>query len=121
MRILVIDDDKPSRELAARLVDNLGHSPVTADDGAHGLALARSERPDLLLLDLYMPAMSGLEVVRAIRADPSLRAVPVIAVSSGTTEDQEAALSAGCNEFLAKPYELAALRAAIDRHSSAET
>jgi|KBSSwiStaDraftv2_1062776.scaffolds.fasta_scaffold3917638_1 CheY-like chemotaxis protein len=121
MRILVIDDDRPSRELAARLVDNLGHSPVTADDGAQGLALARSERPDLLLLDLYMPAMSGLEVVREIRADPSLRAVPVIAVSSGTTEDQQAALSAGCNEFLSKPYELAALRAAIGRHSSAET
>jgi CheY-like chemotaxis protein len=118
VRILIVDDDTASRELATRVVESMGHSALEAKDGEEGLTLARREQPDLLLLDLYMPGISGLQVVREIRADDRLHSLPVIAVSAGTAEDRLAALSAGCNEFVPKPYGLAVLRAVLDRHHS---
>lgn len=73
IRILVIDDDDSSLELAKRVAEHMGHTVLTAGDGVLGVALARSERPDLLLLDLRLPGVTGLQVVREVRADVSLR------------------------------------------------
>lgn len=73
IRILVIDDDDSSLELAKRVAEHMGHTVLTAGDGVQGVALARSEPPDLLLLDLRMPGVTGLQVVREVRADVSLR------------------------------------------------
>jgi two-component system cell cycle response regulator DivK len=119
MRILVVEDDEPSLDIARRVVEGMGHTVLTARDGVQGLALARSERPDLVLLDLHLPGLSGVEVVRELRVDEHLRALPVIAVSAGTLVDRENALSAGCNDFVFKPYEFTRLRAAIDRQHPA--
>ncbi len=115
MRILVVDDDEASLDLATRVVERMGHTVLTARDGEHGLARARGERPDLLLLDLHLPGLSGVEVVRELRAEERLHALPVIAVSAGTSVDRNDALSAGCNDFVSKPYEFDRFRAAIDR------
>ena len=119
MRILVVEDDEPSLDIARRVAEGMGHTVLLARDGLQGLALARSERPDLVLLDLHLPGLSGVEVVRELRVDEHLRALPVIAVSAGTLVDRDNALSAGCNDFVFKPYEFTRLRAAIDRQHPA--
>ena len=116
MRILIVEDDDASLYLAKRVAEHMGHTVLSASDGVQALATARSERLDLLLLDLRMPGISGLQVVRELRADPSLRTLPVIAVSAdASTDDREAAMSAGCDDFVAKPYQPEELRAAIRR------
>jgi len=115
MRILLIEDDEASIDLATRAAERMGHTVVAVRDGVQGLALARRERPDLLLLDLHLPGLSGFEVVRELRADEGLRTLPVIAVSAGTAADKAEALAAGCSDFVSKPYDFARLRAAIDR------
>lgn len=118
MRILIIEDDESSLELAKRLVEGMGHTVLKASDGTKGLALARSEQPDLLLLDLHMPGISGFVVVRELRNDERLRDVPVIAISAGTSADRAEAMSAGCNDYVSKPYEPENLRAAIRRSTA---
>jgi two-component system cell cycle response regulator DivK len=118
VRILIVEDDDSSLDLAKRLVEDMGHTVLTASDGTKGLAFARSEKPDLLLLDLRMPGIDGLQVVREIRADPTLRTLPVIAVSADIADDgRAAAMAAGCDDFVAKPYDPEELRAAIRRRS----
>jgi DNA-binding response OmpR family regulator len=115
MRILIVEDDESSLDLAKRLVEHMGHTVLTASDGLQALALARSERPDLLLLDLFIPGMAGVDVVRELRNDERVRAVPIIAISAGTTADRAEAMSAGCDDFVSKPYQPEELRAAIRR------
>lgn len=115
MRILIVEDDDASLELAKRVAQHMGHTVLTAIDGAQGLALARSERPDLLLLDLHIPGIDGFQVVRELRGDESLRGLGVIALSAGSSADREQALSVGCDDFVSKPYEFEVLRAAIRR------
>jgi len=111
MRILVIEDDEASLDLARRVVQGMGHTVMTAGDGLQGLALVRSERPDLVLLDLHLPGIDGFQVVRELRQDKS--ALPVIAVSAGGAADQVRAMVAGCDGFVLKPYQPEELRAAI--------
>lgn len=116
MRILIVEDDDSSLELAKRVVEGMGHDVLTARDGAQGLTLARSEKPDLLLLDLHLPGLSGFDVARELRNDERLRAISIIAISAGTPADRADAMSAGCDDFVSKPYQPEDLRAAIRRH-----
>lgn len=116
MRILVVEDDEASLDLARRLVLRMGHAVLTARDGVQGLSLARGAGPDLVLLDMRMPGIDGLTVVRELRTDPKLRKLPVIAVSADIgDDDRAAALAAGCDDFVGKPYQPEELRAAIRR------
>lgn len=115
MRILIVEDDEASLELAKRVAESMGHTVLTATDGVHGLALARSEKPELLLLDLHLPGLGGFQVVRELRSDETLRALPVIAISAGSAADRAEAMSAGCDDFVSKPYQPEELRAAIRR------
>lgn len=113
---MVVEDDEDSLELARRLVQGIGHAVLVARDGEQGLASARSARPDLVLLDMRMPGIDGLTVVRELRRDPQLSSVPVIAVSADVGDDERAqAIAAGCDEFVGKPYRPEQLRAAIRR------
>jgi two-component system cell cycle response regulator DivK len=111
----IVEDDESSLELATRLVESMGHTVLRASDGTQGLALARSEPPDLLLVDLHIPGISGFDVARELRKDERLRVVPVIAVSAGISADRAEAMSAGCDDFVSKPYQPEDLRAAIRR------
>lgn len=113
--VLIIDDEEPTREMLKELVRRAGDFQVReARDGDAGLAVARRERPDLILLDLMMPNRNGYEVCAALRADPLLREVPII-VLSGSAQNRAtlAALEAGADDFVRKPCDLPELRAKI--------
>ena len=103
-RILIIEDDPPSRELAAYLLDCAGFRTLLASDGAQGLQIAVEEGPDLVICDLQLPRLSGYEVARRLRRDSKWRRVSLIAVSAFSMPgDMEKALEAGFDAYIPKP------------------
>ena len=88
-QVLIIEDERPIAMLLATIVRQMGHTAVTAADGAAGLAEARNCRPDLILLDMLLPIMSGWEFLRIVTADSDLKSVPVVLVSTVERVDQE--------------------------------
>jgi len=112
--ILVADDSAENREiLSARLAAN-GYHVLTASDGEQALAVARAEQPDLILLDVMMPKVNGLDVCRRLKADPSLPFMPVVLVTArGDTQDIVAGLEAGADEYLTNPVDQTALLARV--------
>jgi len=113
-RILIVDDNQANvKMLQTRLVAD-GYDVVTAADGEEGLAVARQELPDLILLDVMMPKVDGLEVCRQLRADPQFPFVPIILVTAmADSKDVIAGLEAGGDEYLTKPIDHAALAARV--------
>jgi len=105
-RMLVVDDITANREVLVAMLDELGFVVEQAPDAHAGIAQALSHPPDLVLMDIRMPGMDGLEAIHALRCDPLFDAVPIIAVSSGISpENQARALAAGACSFLPKPLE----------------
>lgn len=103
-RILIIEDDPASRELAFYLLDAAGYTTLVASDGGTGARLAVSEQPDLVLCDLHLPVMDGYEVVQSLLADKHWRRVPIVALTaSSMVGDREKTLAAGFNDYLSKP------------------
>ena len=103
-RILVVDDEAAIREYETSLLSELGHEVLAAADGAEALRLACERRPHLVLLDIMMPELSGIEVCRQLRADPRTRDVRIIMVSAVDTKRAlEESIIAGADDFLAKP------------------
>jgi CheY-like chemotaxis protein len=103
-RILVVDDEAAIRDYETALLSELGHEVLTAADGAEALRLAREKQPHLILLDIMMPEISGIEVCRQLRADPRTRAIRVIVVSAVDAKRAlEESIIAGADDFLAKP------------------
>ena len=103
-RILLIEDNEQNRYLVTFLLTQRGHEVVPAESGPVGIELAGRIRPDLILLDIQLPGMDGYAVARALKSDPALRAVPIVAVTSyAMLGDQKQALAAGCNGYLEKP------------------
>ena len=103
-RILVVDDEAAIREYETSLLSELGHEVLAAADGAEALRLARERRPHLVLLDIMMPELSGIEVCRQLRADPRTRDVRIIMVSAVDAKRAlEESIIAGADDFLAKP------------------
>lgn len=104
--ILVVDDEPALRELAATVLQTLGHAVVTAANGREALIRAREHRPDLILLDLLMPELDGIEVCRQLRADPALHSTRIIVVSGADAKrGLEESIIAGADDFLAKPVD----------------
>lgn len=105
-RILLIEDNEQNRYLVTFILESRGWEVIHAADGAAGLELAAKSDPALILLDIQLPGMDGYDVARALRADPSLDAVPVVAVTSyAMAGDRERCLEAGCNGYLEKPID----------------
>jgi len=103
-RILIVEDDDPSRELVTFLLEKSGYVILSARDGAAGLRMALEEDPDLILSDLQMPHVDGYELVRRLVAEPRWRRVPLIAVSAFSMRgDREKALAAGFDGYFSKP------------------
>jgi adenylate cyclase len=103
-RVLVVDDDPKNIKLLADLLTFKGYSVITADSGAGALERVASERPDLVLLDVLMPGMSGYEVCRALRADAATQVLPVVLVTSlDHHEERVRGLEVGADDFLTKP------------------
>jgi two-component system, cell cycle response regulator len=104
VRILVIEDDPANLELMRGLLSAHGHSVIAARDGASGVDMAREERPDLVLCDMQLPVIGGIEVVTLLRGDSVTHALPVVAVTALTMPgDRESILAAGFDGYLAKP------------------
>ncbi len=102
--ILIIEDNPDNMLLTVMLLESVGHDVLTAVDAEAGLTLARSERPDLILMDVQLPGMDGLEATVLLKADPLTRAVPVIALTALAMKgDEERIRAAGCDGYLAKP------------------
>ncbi|HEX5327352.1 MAG TPA: response regulator [Acetobacteraceae bacterium] len=104
-RILVVEDTEDNRRIIRDLLTSFGYELIEARDGAEGVAMAQSHRPDLILMDIQLPVMDGYEATRRIRAHPDLKHIPVIAVTSYALSGDEAkARAAGCDAYIAKPF-----------------
>jgi len=104
-RILVVEDQEDLRGVLRDLLSGSGYAVVEAADGQDGIDKAKSERPDLILMDIQLPVLDGYEATRQIKADPSLANTPIIAVSSFAMKgDEEKARGAGCDHYVTKPY-----------------
>jgi CheY-like chemotaxis protein len=112
--ILVIDDDPLILEVATELLAEKGHRALSALGGSEGLTQARAERPDLILLDYHMPRIDGLAVVQRLKADAVTRRIPVVALTSGTGDQANALIRAGCIGFIPKPFEPAEFLQIVD-------
>jgi two-component system cell cycle response regulator DivK len=105
-RILLIEDNEQNRYLATFLLERNGFTIVSAVDGPTGIEKAQQVLPDLILLDIQLPAMDGYSVARALRGIASLRDTPIVAVTSyAMVGDREKALEAGCNGYIEKPID----------------
>jgi DNA-binding response OmpR family regulator len=114
-RILVADDDVDIRELVEFKLSTLGHDVVAVSDGAAAIDACRAQRPDLAVLDVMMPGVSGLDAIRAIRADPALAGLPVILLTARAQEsDVETGFDSGADDYITKPFSPRELAARVD-------
>jgi CheY-like chemotaxis protein len=104
--VLVIEDNDRNRYLVTFLLERKGYTVVSASDGRQALDLVRTIAPAIILLDIQLPAMDGYAVARALRAEPRLTTIPIVAVTSyAMCGDREKALAAGCNGYMEKPID----------------
>lgn len=114
--ILLVEDNADNQEIYRIILTHGGYSVLQAWDGESGVAMARSHAPDLILMDLTMPVIDGLEATRMLKADPATAAIPIIALTAhATPEDETAAHEAGCVSFLSKPVEPRKVAAEVRR------
>lgn len=118
--ILIIEDEPDMRENIATILETEDYAVLTANDGHEGMALARDEKPDLILCDMMIPGMDGLEVLNALRADTTIRGTPFVFLTAiGEKHDQRAVMNLGADDYLTKPVSaedlLAAVRARLER------
>jgi two-component system, cell cycle response regulator DivK len=114
-RILIIEDNAANMKLACLLLQNVYHKVLCAVDAETGLAMARAERPDLILMDIQLPGMDGLAATAQLKHDPATAAIPIIALTAmAMKEDQQKTEVAGCDAYIAKPVHYQELYAAID-------
>ena len=115
-KILLVEDNELNRDMLSRRLSRRGHQVVEATDGEAALALAASERPDLILMDMSLPVLDGWEATRRLKAMPATRPIPVIALTAhAMVDDRERSLEAGCDDFDTKPVEIERLLGKIAR------
>jgi two-component system, cell cycle response regulator DivK len=103
-RVLVIEDNASNLTLATFLLESAGHTVLSATDAEAGLAIARAEHPELILMDIQLPGMDGLEATALLKGDASTRGIPVIALTALAMKgDEERIRAAGCDGYIAKP------------------
>ena len=114
-RILIVEDNRANMKLATLLLGSAGHSVLCAVDAETGLTLARTEQPDLILMDIQLPGMDGLAATALLKGDPATAAIPVIALTAlAMKADEERTRIAGCDAYIAKPLRYQELYAVID-------
>ncbi len=114
-RILVADDDVDIRELVEFKLSSMGHDIVAVGDGAAALEACRAHKPDLAVLDVMMPGVSGLDAMREIRADSTLATLPVILLTARAQEsDVETGFDSGADDYITKPFSPRELASRVD-------
>ncbi len=114
-RILIVEDDELNRDSLRRLLLRRGYEIVLAVDGTQGVEVARTEAPDLILMDMSLPGVDGWEATRRLKGDPRTRATPIIALTAhAMSSDRDKALEAGCDDYDTKPIELPRLLSKIE-------
>lgn len=115
-KILLVEDNEMNRDMLSRRLQKKGFEIVIAIDGGEGVAKAKSEKPDLILMDLSLPVMDGLQATAKIKADPETQPIPVLALTAHAMADDRAkALAAGCEDYDTKPIELPRLLEKIEK------
>jgi CheY-like chemotaxis protein len=106
-KILLVEDNEMNRDMLSRRLQRKGYEVVIAVDGGQGVEMAKSNTPDLILMDMSLPVLDGWEATRRIKADPAMQSIPVIALTAhAMAGDREKALEAGCEDYDTKPIEL---------------
>ena len=114
-KILLVEDDELSRDMLSRLLARRGYKTLIAVNGQQAVALAKSEIPDLILMDLSMPVMDGWAAAQTLKADPDTAAIPIIGVTANALAgDRENALRAGCDDYDTKPIDFNRLMIKIE-------
>ena len=115
-KILLVEDNELNRDMLSRRLLRKGYDVLIAKDGGEGVAIATSERPDLILMDMSLPVLDGWEATRRLKAAPETRQIPVIALTAhAMASDKERALEAGCDDYDTKPIELPRLLEKVER------
>jgi len=115
MRILLVEDNEMNCDMLSRRLARRGYQVLIAVDGEQGSDMARAEMPDVILMDLNLPKMSGWELTRQLKGDPRTALIPIIALTAhALNSDRELARSVGCDEFETKPIDFARLLSKID-------
>ena len=105
--ILIVEDEPKNLKLVSDLLQRFGYVTIEATDGEQGVELAKARKPDLILMDIMLPKMDGLEATRILKADATTRNIPVLALTSyAMAGDKERMLQAGCDGYLTKPIDI---------------
>ena len=114
-RILVVEDNEMNRDMLSRRLARKKYEVLVAVDGGEGVVMARSEAPDLILMDMSLPVVDGWEATRQLKASPETKAIPIIALTAhAMSGDRENAMEAGCDDYDTKPVELPRLLGKIE-------
>jgi CheY-like chemotaxis protein len=114
-KILLVEDNEMNRDMLSRRLARRGYEMVIAVDGQQGIEMARSETPDLILMDMSLPVVDGWEATRQLKSAPETQSIPVIALTAhAMAGDREKAVEAGCNDYDIKPIELPRLLEKIE-------
>ena len=114
-KILLVEDNELNRDMLSRRLQRRGYEVVIAFDGLEGVNAAQTHRPDLVLMDMSLPALDGWEATRKLKAAPGTQRMPIIALTGhGTSGDREKAMAAGCDDFDTKPVDFARLLRKIE-------
>ncbi len=117
-RILFVDDDPITLEILGKAAQILGHIPTLVNEARPAIDIAAATQPDLIMMDMMMPDMDGLDVLACLRAQPATRLIPVVILSAGATpDDARLVLNAGAQEYLTKPVSLAVLVETIKKYT----
>lgn len=117
--VLVVEDNALNMKLFCDILSARGHNALTTGDGMEAMELARQHRPDLILMDIQLPEVSGMDVIRWLKSDPDLKSIPVIAVTAFAMKgDDERILASGCEAYLSKPISVAHFMETVDKFLS---
>jgi two-component system cell cycle response regulator DivK len=123
-RILLVEDNEMNRDMLSRRLKRRGHEVVTAVDGGQGVEMAKSQNPELILMDMSLPVLDGWEATRQLKSAPGTQAIPILALTAhAMSGDREKAIEAGCDDYDTKPIELPRLlgkiQALLDKRPTA--
>ncbi len=114
-KILVVEDNEKNMYLISYIIEAMGHVPLKAFTGEEGVVMAAREQPDLILMDIQLPGIDGLEATQRIRASKASASIPIVAVTSfAMTGDRERLLAAGCNGYIEKPIDPETIRGELN-------